>query len=236
MPATEKTWRDQKVLHAVFAASSLVMFIATVWMFAQDHRREWKVFQRKYRDIEQTLTDWKIDDQETADKALEHSKLESELLTLQSAAISKADFQSIVDLINKDLADRNEPPINFDRQADERDSLDKAAAEAAKQRQAAEQAQADAEQAWAAVRDAAAGEPRQTARKTAEGKQQAADDAQQESLESQRSAAKIRTQILGRFDALLADAKFREVNLIGQRKFKSADFDELRATHGIAVD
>src|SRR5215213_249462 len=49
MPATEQTWRNQKTLHIVFGASALVMAIATVWMMATDHNREWKDWQLKDR-------------------------------------------------------------------------------------------------------------------------------------------------------------------------------------------
>jgi cytochrome c551/c552 len=49
MPATEQTWRNQKTLHVVFAVSTLVMAIATAWMMADDHMREWKSWQLKDR-------------------------------------------------------------------------------------------------------------------------------------------------------------------------------------------
>ena len=42
MPASEQTWRDQKVMHIVFGATALVMVIATLWLLAKDHNREWK--------------------------------------------------------------------------------------------------------------------------------------------------------------------------------------------------
>ena len=45
MPATEQTWRNQKVLHIVFGATTLVMVIATLWLLAKDHSREWKDWQ-----------------------------------------------------------------------------------------------------------------------------------------------------------------------------------------------
>ncbi len=45
MPATEQTWRNQKVLHIVFGASALVMLVATLWLLAKDHNREWKDWQ-----------------------------------------------------------------------------------------------------------------------------------------------------------------------------------------------
>ena len=42
MPASEQTWRDQKVMHIVFGASALVMMISTLWLLAMDHNRPWK--------------------------------------------------------------------------------------------------------------------------------------------------------------------------------------------------
>ena len=52
MPATEQTWRDSKRMHVVFGISSLLMLVTTIWMLAADHRREWKHFQRTFRDVE----------------------------------------------------------------------------------------------------------------------------------------------------------------------------------------
>ncbi len=48
MPATEKTWRDIKKVHFYFGLSSLAMLLATVWMIADDHNREWKTYQENY--------------------------------------------------------------------------------------------------------------------------------------------------------------------------------------------
>jgi cytochrome c2 len=52
MPATEQTWRDQKLLHVVFAVGSVAMLITTIWMLTVDHRREWKEYQRKFNNVE----------------------------------------------------------------------------------------------------------------------------------------------------------------------------------------
>src|SRR5687768_1864338 len=49
MPATEQTWRNQKTLHVFFGATALVMAVATIWMMAADHNREWKDWQLKDR-------------------------------------------------------------------------------------------------------------------------------------------------------------------------------------------
>ncbi len=50
MPATEKTWRDMKLMHVVFAISSVAMLVGTLWMLVQDHNREWKQYQYTYYD------------------------------------------------------------------------------------------------------------------------------------------------------------------------------------------
>ena len=56
MPATEQTWRNQKVMHIIFGGSALVMLIATLWMLAKDHNREWKEWQLANRQKEAWMT------------------------------------------------------------------------------------------------------------------------------------------------------------------------------------
>ena len=40
MPATEQTWRSQKLLHKIFAIGSLLLLVSTIWMFSKDHDRQ----------------------------------------------------------------------------------------------------------------------------------------------------------------------------------------------------
>jgi hypothetical protein len=47
-------------MHLVFAISSVLMLFTTLWMLAADHRREWKGFQRKFRDVETWTIESKI--------------------------------------------------------------------------------------------------------------------------------------------------------------------------------
>ncbi|QDT00164.1 c-type cytochrome [Adhaeretor mobilis] len=42
MPATEQTWYNQKLMHVIFGATALIMTVATFWLLAKDHNREWK--------------------------------------------------------------------------------------------------------------------------------------------------------------------------------------------------
>ena len=50
MRSPDKTYYNINRLHVVFALSSVLLVGVTVWMFVADHRREWKEYQRTYRD------------------------------------------------------------------------------------------------------------------------------------------------------------------------------------------
>src|SRR5262245_65592097 len=57
MAATDQTFRSQKTLDVVFAASCVLMLLSTVLMFGLDHygwdrSLPWKPAQRKFRDVE----------------------------------------------------------------------------------------------------------------------------------------------------------------------------------------
>ncbi|MGB6042378.1 MAG: hypothetical protein WBF93_04390, partial [Pirellulales bacterium] len=75
MPATEQTWRDTKTLHVVFGCSAIVMFVATLWLLANDHYREWKIYQRKSHEIET----WMVDSQHREQDRKAYSDREAEL-------------------------------------------------------------------------------------------------------------------------------------------------------------
>jgi hypothetical protein len=52
MAATDQTYRNQKALDIVFAASSVALLLSMIWMFVQDYNREWKTEQREFRDVD----------------------------------------------------------------------------------------------------------------------------------------------------------------------------------------
>jgi hypothetical protein len=87
MPATEQTWRSSKLLHAVFGITSLAMLVTTLWMLGADHKREWKNYQRKFRDVETWTAQSRIDEQETNDYDQKKKSLESELRQAQLAPV-----------------------------------------------------------------------------------------------------------------------------------------------------
>jgi cytochrome c2 len=86
MPATEQTWRNQKTLHVVFGASAFVMAIATIWMMAVDHNREWKDWQLKDRRKDAWMTQSRRD--ALADQyATRMDEFEAEIRNYDSQAI-----------------------------------------------------------------------------------------------------------------------------------------------------
>lgn len=87
MPATEQTWRDQKLLHRVFAVSGLLMLMATIWMFVVDHDRPWKPFQRTARNVEIKTTRWRELEYQSADQLALNNKLQAELDAARLLAI-----------------------------------------------------------------------------------------------------------------------------------------------------
>jgi len=66
MPSSDETYYNLKRLHLVFAISSLALLAVTAWMLAADHWRQWKVYQRTFRDrVEPWLTEARIREKQT---------------------------------------------------------------------------------------------------------------------------------------------------------------------------
>src|SRR5262249_40619695 len=55
MAATDKPYREQNTLDIVFALSNILMLVSVVWMFWEDHYREYKPEQRGFRDGEAAM-------------------------------------------------------------------------------------------------------------------------------------------------------------------------------------
>ncbi len=83
MPATEQTWRDSKLLHLVFGITALLMLVSTVWMLAADHRREWKVYQNRFRNIEAWSAQSRLSQQQSAQFESEVSEAHEALAKAQ---------------------------------------------------------------------------------------------------------------------------------------------------------
>ena len=111
MPATEKTWRDQKWMHVVFGVSSLIMLLATVWMLEKDHNREWRRWQMQDRGKER----WQHASRLAEASAESHAALKGLKRQLAKASSSKVDpaliqkVREIVEAEDARLADQKAP-------------------------------------------------------------------------------------------------------------------------------
>jgi cytochrome c551/c552 len=102
MPATEQTWRNPKLLHLVFGVTSVAMLGTTVWMLGADHAREWKNYQRKFRDVETWTAQSRVDSQETAAFAVERKKLIAHLEEVRAEVLDN----KLIDEFKKKAAER----------------------------------------------------------------------------------------------------------------------------------
>ncbi len=76
MRSPDDTYYNINRLHVIFGISSALLVGVTVWMFAVDHQRPWKEYQRTYRDrIQPWLAESRLDQQKTAEFNAEEAKL-----------------------------------------------------------------------------------------------------------------------------------------------------------------
>ena len=240
MPATEKTWYDQKLLHVVFGISSFVLLVVTVWMFAADHVREWKGYQRTFRSVEERLTSWRIDATESADYQAELNKLQVDLLKAQVACHPPAQYDAFKTAVVNDAQRRGVAPESFDK-ADAIAADLAVASEKAQQVQAqAANAQQAAYVAWEQVSKIEATEGAdENAREAAIAAAEEADATALKTRDLAISATTDAEVLRGRLTALMERsftlARAREDELLGRRKFRSADLDKSKGDFDILV-
>src|SRR5947209_3644603 len=134
MAATDQTYRNQRMLDIVFAVSNVLMLVSIIWMFVQAYNREFKQVQRKFRDVDEALTERqlleKLPDTEQlkdatdkrAEAAAEFQRIKDDTqrnirpLLAQRAEreahyqSTKADYDSVSSLYNLDVEKRDEAP------------------------------------------------------------------------------------------------------------------------------
>ena len=103
MPATEQTWRDQKLMHKVFGASCFVLLLSTIWMFVADHDREWKMYQDTARGVDLQMTNWQKLQFQTDEWIAKHEELQAALASVEGQDIP----QSLLDAFKALLPEHN---------------------------------------------------------------------------------------------------------------------------------
>ncbi len=210
MPATEKTWRNQKLMHVIFGATSLVMLAATLLLMAKDHGREWKDWQLDNRKKEawmiQALHDSLADQFNEKMQSYDAEMRNAAGTPIAPALMDK--FKALVTGEEQRLAPENTEVAGVD--FSDLDSV-------------MESFQASVESIAAAVVQV-----------------DEADETTKQSLEiallaAENKAVKSRSKVLGELTAFAADAKQREKILVGKRKFVAADRTAAVSALGLMV-
>jgi cytochrome c2 len=241
MPANEQTWRDQKKMHVIFAVSAVIMGIATIWMMAADHMREWKGIQlqdRKKdawmlasrRDSLAALYDVRTDAMEADVRELDSQAIDSDIIDKFKLRVLTADAApadgSGGPAPEVSLASSGDEP-KFARLNERVRTLDEAAAAVAdlRQRIASDQAESaptggesEAESAEDAEDAAAANADEQAALRSAED-----------------SAIAARQKVLDELQTFISEARRRETALVAKKKAINGERTAVVSELGIKI-
>ncbi len=264
MPATEQTWRDQKKLHFIFAISSVIMLLTTIWMFTRDSNRQWKIFQGKSREIMARTILWQEDEFLFADYLAEHGRLETDLAESRGMPLDTELVKEFKAELERDAQERStEPPTSLWRDdiglverhekvtekatyAKQKHNTAQFAADKAGDQQAALKQQLIEAETTATSASEDELESAQKVVENLEGRVKEATDAkvaadknlqlaEQKRIDAVLAVAPIRDDLVTALDALIQRSRFRENTAAHDRKFKGADLDKSKADLGLGV-
>lgn len=245
MPATEQTWRPMPVMHRVFAVACVVMFLATLWMFYDDHfNRGWKSYQMTARQIDEKMTVMRKEQFET------DSKLRQRDVAAQAhaAALSSPVDDSLLQEFQKIAADNtalektDAPDLAAVEAANEElKKLSQVAAEKRKEFDDAQKAAGAAATAYHSGKSKSKNPT--TAEQANDNKLKAAWDAAlvkardaEAALTAAETAGAVqREKVMAPLREAAKHARFVEDTRLSTRKFKSAALDEAKANESLAI-
>jgi cytochrome c551/c552 len=205
MPANEQTWRDQKLMHVVFGVTSIIMLLSTIWMMAKDHNREWKVYQRQFRNLEAYTASARLNEEESADYYAREAQLEHKV----DVARSEEPPNDVLDAFTSEAEKQQGNKTIGDRYRYRTDRI-----------KAAKQKLAEAER---SARSPAAAKPNE----------EPAEDGVYESAREKLIAR--RDDLASAMQDVVSRAKQVEDNAQRELKFKRAELDGVRSKYDISV-
>lgn len=260
MPATEQTWYDMKRMHQIFAASGVVLFLVTLWMFADDHSREWKTYQSEARSIQLQMTKWRERQYQTESALAEHEILQDALRVARSKPLDAELVARFKTLITEDAERRQTAAPSFTTLESQVADVNKLANAAAKIRAdlakllaAAKKAEDEADRLateattlsqtveGAENPEAVKAEIQKKEEQSAELRKQVAATAKkaeavEDSLvEAEVAVGEARTAAFKTMQSYIDRAEFREDTASNTRKIQSAKVDAKKAEVGLAV-
>jgi cytochrome c2 len=217
MPATESTWRNQPLLHRIFAISGVILTLTTIWMFYADHERSWKDYQVKTLHVDQAMNVMRQEEVESSAAYAEHEKYDAELQRASAAAIPAAPFKEFLQQL-EGYAKKQRRTISTRRLTTSWENVN----QQAEQARIAEQAAADPAQA-AAARPGDA-DAQQAARKTAS-----------EARRSAEQARDRRARLLAELRGYANQARIDEEKALNYRKVRNGEMDAAKADVDLAI-
>ncbi len=248
MPATEQTRYNMPRLHRVFAVSSVLLTLVTIWMLARDHARQWKTIQRTNDRIEMQMTAWRKLQTLTEDVVSEHERLEQALSEALSQPLPEPLISAFCQAVERDALRRQATAPSFQPLEQAIARLDAAAEEAASARQAwqearlkADKTRLDVEDAWGRAHRGAGdeGESLKQAARDLEATSRLVtaecEDAALRKRAAEAAVVPLRDRVLAALDTLVNAARFREDELLRARKVELAELDVVKAQLGFGV-
>lgn len=229
MPATESTWRNQALLHRIFAVSGVVLTLMTVWMFYKDHTRAWKYIQPKSLAIEQKMTLWREEQVKASDAYQSHFVFEEQLREASTRGIPKnfvdpSDPAKPKDLLAEFIlaleqeAQRRQTSVSTGKLQRDGQTLEELAQEVEAARQAAAAASAAAEK-----------------NPTNQEFQDAAVAAAEDVRDKEEAAAAQRQKVITQLRDSAYSAKTREDKSLNDRKVQNGKIDAAKANVDLAI-
>lgn len=245
MPATEQTWRSMPVMHRVFAVACVAMFLATLWMFYDDHfNRGWKSYQMTARQVDLRMTEMRKEQYETDSKLRQRDVAAQAHAAALSMPVSEALLEEFVTVAaeNAVLEKTETPDLSTVTAANEElKRLSEAAEEKRKAFEAAQQAAAAAATAYHSGKSKSKNPT--SAEQASDAKLRAAWDdtlakareAEAELTAAETAGAVQREKVMKPLRDAAQYARFVEDTRLTNRKNKNASLDEAKATESIAI-
>jgi cytochrome c2 len=102
MPATEQYWRKLSIMHKVFAASSIALLAATIFMMVRDQQRDWRYYQTEAIRLREERFSRTAEDIRTVEFTQRLGELEDNVEVAEEAL---ADKQSEIDELKDSIDD-----------------------------------------------------------------------------------------------------------------------------------
>lgn len=226
MPATEKTWYDQKLLHLIFGCTSLLMLVSVIWMIAQDHEREWKNHQREFRTIQQ---------KQLRGQLAAEQKLHAEVVEQAEMQLANAESQLPDAAIIQEFKEVSEGVGDFDfSNVDEAlDELKVQATTAEKAFEAFNAAQVRLRETRSKVVNATDQATKQSAAAELQAIQGEVTDLKEKLADAQADAKRLRNRVLRPLEKVEARAKYEMDSATGTKKLATANFGAKTAAQGL---